>query len=400
MANPTTNYAFQMPTNTDLVKDLPADFEVFGQAVDTQMKTNADAAIAKTIVDAKGDLISATAADTPARLASSGVNGDVLTVDTSTATGLKWAAPAGGTTTWTQRITQSTGRFNTIAYNGSNLYVAAGQSGVLYTSSDGITWTSRTSGFGANDITKVAFGNSIWVAVGYQGVITTSTDGITWTARTANMGTNNLYDVIYENSTWVAVGDGGGSTNTGGLTYSTDAITWTRKSQTLTVGAVYKSIVWNGTNYIIGANNSTNNILTASTASGTWTARSSGSGAAINYIAWDGTRHYYVTNTGASARWWYSTTTTMTSSSDLTIRAKQVSDSQHYFYSGGRIYGLGCFVQNFKMESGLPSTQGDIGLSPTNEINASGLNDDSAAIWFGTAGYIVGDQRGRLWTSF
>ena len=38
MANPTTNYAFAMPTNTDLVKDLPADFEIFGQAVDTKIK--------------------------------------------------------------------------------------------------------------------------------------------------------------------------------------------------------------------------------------------------------------------------------------------------------------------------------------------------------------------------
>lgn len=38
MANPTTNYSFAMPTNTDLVKDLPADFEVFGQAVDTKLK--------------------------------------------------------------------------------------------------------------------------------------------------------------------------------------------------------------------------------------------------------------------------------------------------------------------------------------------------------------------------
>jgi len=38
MANPTTNYSFAMPTNTDLVKDLPADFETFGQAVDTKIK--------------------------------------------------------------------------------------------------------------------------------------------------------------------------------------------------------------------------------------------------------------------------------------------------------------------------------------------------------------------------
>jgi hypothetical protein len=35
MANPTTNYGWQMPTASDLVTDLPADFEVFGQAVDT-----------------------------------------------------------------------------------------------------------------------------------------------------------------------------------------------------------------------------------------------------------------------------------------------------------------------------------------------------------------------------
>jgi hypothetical protein len=35
MANPTSNFGWQMPTAVDLVTDLPADFEVFGQAVDT-----------------------------------------------------------------------------------------------------------------------------------------------------------------------------------------------------------------------------------------------------------------------------------------------------------------------------------------------------------------------------
>jgi hypothetical protein len=37
MSNPTSNFNWQMPTNTDLVTDLPADFEVFGQAVDTSL---------------------------------------------------------------------------------------------------------------------------------------------------------------------------------------------------------------------------------------------------------------------------------------------------------------------------------------------------------------------------
>ena len=51
--------------------------------------------IQPTIVDAKGDLIVATAADTVSRLAV-GSNDQVLTADSSTATGLKWAAPASG----------------------------------------------------------------------------------------------------------------------------------------------------------------------------------------------------------------------------------------------------------------------------------------------------------------
>ena len=95
MSNPTSNYNFQMPTATDLVTDLPADFEVFGQAVDTQMKTNADAATQKATLTTKGDLYVASAGSTPARLAV-GTNDFILTADSSTATGVKWAAAPGG----------------------------------------------------------------------------------------------------------------------------------------------------------------------------------------------------------------------------------------------------------------------------------------------------------------
>ena len=118
MANPTSNFNWQMPTPTDLVTDLPADFEVFGQAVDSSMadllggttgqvlaknsNTNMDFvwvtqddtnAIQNAIVDAKGDLIAASAADTPARLAV-GANGETLVADSSTATGLDWKSAA------------------------------------------------------------------------------------------------------------------------------------------------------------------------------------------------------------------------------------------------------------------------------------------------------------------
>jgi hypothetical protein len=38
MANPTTNYGFVLPTSSDLVTDLPADFDVALQGVDTRLK--------------------------------------------------------------------------------------------------------------------------------------------------------------------------------------------------------------------------------------------------------------------------------------------------------------------------------------------------------------------------
>jgi hypothetical protein len=96
----TTNYSWTTPDDTALVKDGAAAIRSLGTAIDTTVFTNAGNAIAKTIVDAKGDIIAATAADTVARLAV-GANDTVLTADSSTATGLKWAAVSGGGLTWT-----------------------------------------------------------------------------------------------------------------------------------------------------------------------------------------------------------------------------------------------------------------------------------------------------------
>jgi hypothetical protein len=62
--------------------------------------------IQPTIFDAKADLLTATAADTPARLAV-GSNNQVLTADSSTATGLKWATPATAGMTLISRTTFS-----------------------------------------------------------------------------------------------------------------------------------------------------------------------------------------------------------------------------------------------------------------------------------------------------
>lgn len=101
----TTNYSWVTPDDTALVKDGAAAIRSLGSAIDSTVFTNAGAAINKSIVDAKGDIIAATAADTVSRLAV-GANDQVLTADSTTATGLKWASPSAGGT-WAQVATGS-----------------------------------------------------------------------------------------------------------------------------------------------------------------------------------------------------------------------------------------------------------------------------------------------------
>jgi hypothetical protein len=118
MATTTPNFGWTVPTSTDLVKDGATAIETLGDSIDASFvdlkggttgqvlsKTSAtdldftwvaqddSNAIQNAIVDAKGDLIAASAADTPARLAV-GTNGQVLTADSTASTGLKWTSAA------------------------------------------------------------------------------------------------------------------------------------------------------------------------------------------------------------------------------------------------------------------------------------------------------------------
>jgi hypothetical protein len=86
VANPTTNYGFVLPSPTDLVTDLPADFDVALQGVDTRLKALQPGTTL-------GDLaFSSATANTNTRLGI-GSAAQVLTVAGGVPT---WATPASG----------------------------------------------------------------------------------------------------------------------------------------------------------------------------------------------------------------------------------------------------------------------------------------------------------------
>jgi hypothetical protein len=214
----TTNFGWETPDDTDLVKDGALAMRTLGNAIDTSLVdlkggttgqvlsktsntdmdftwvTSDDAnAIQNAIVDAKGDLITATAADTPARLAV-GTNGHVLTADSTTATGLKWAAASGGLpngVAYTPTLTNVTlGNGTLTAY-----YVDSGDSVFYY----GMLRFGSTSSVTGNVQIDLPFNTSTAIGVGaFYGIGTAFFyDASTGTSYSANPAINNVDSVRF-----------------------------------------------------------------------------------------------------------------------------------------------------------------------------------------------------------
>ena len=86
--------------------------------VSSAIQTQLNGRIANTIVDAKGDLISATANDTPARIAV-GADGTVLKANSATATGLEWGSAA-APLAWSLISTTAMSGSSTVTLSGLN----------------------------------------------------------------------------------------------------------------------------------------------------------------------------------------------------------------------------------------------------------------------------------------
>jgi hypothetical protein len=207
MATTTTNFGWDIPQSTDLVKDGATAIAALGQDIDTALVdlkggttgqvlakasgTDLDFswvaqddsnAIQNAIVDAKGDLIGATAADTPARLAV-GTNGQILTADSTAATGLKWSTPASGsgltlisTTSFSNVASQL---FDNVFNSTYSTYVAVINNISAVTTSDDLQMQLRYAG--PTTQTASYYGSSSAVPFSGSTVVTGTNNQAQWT---------------------------------------------------------------------------------------------------------------------------------------------------------------------------------------------------------------------------
>ena len=119
-------------------------------------------------------------------------------------------------------------QFVTVGFDYSSGWV-----GAIYTSPDGTTWTRRHfSGLGLRDI---AYGGGTYIAVGDAGTMWRSTNATSWTPVSTGV-TSNLNGVAYGNNSFVAVGWGGSGVPV--VLTSSNGSSWANTTPSSGIGAI------------------------------------------------------------------------------------------------------------------------------------------------------------------
>lgn len=154
MANPTTNFGWVMPTSTDLVTDLPADFAVFGQGVDTTMAQLKGGTTGQVLSKTSGTDMAftwtaATAGDITGVTAGTGISGGgtsgtvTVSIDTSVTADLTTAQTL---TNKTHTSPKETVTVSATAATGTVAYDCLTQAILYYTTNASANWVLNFRG--------------------------------------------------------------------------------------------------------------------------------------------------------------------------------------------------------------------------------------------------------------
>jgi hypothetical protein len=360
--------------------------------------------ISNTLFDAKGDILVATAADTPGKL-TAGIDGYVLKANSGTATGLEWAAvDAVPLTTIDAKGDLIVGSAdNTVVKltaGANGLYLAANSgtaSGLVWTTipSSPSTYSSyiASGSIGGNFTVTASFPSGVYniafsnVSRTNVGSISAITSGIyynsttaasatftafgPWTLRTA-FSANDNNAITFGNSTFVSGGIGGV------LATSTDGTTWTTRTSTFGASNIFALTFGNGV-YVAGGDGGT---LRTSTNGTTWTSRTSTFGSSTISALTYGT--VYVAGGAAG------TLRTSTDGITWTSRTSTFGVSSIYSLTYGTVYVAGG-------ENATLRTSTD-GITWTSRTSGFGSNDINA-LTYGSGVYVAGGDSGTLRTS-
>ncbi|MFY7838730.1 MAG: T9SS type A sorting domain-containing protein [Lacibacter sp.] len=250
-----------------------------------------------------------------------------------------------------------------VAY-GNSVYVTLVNNKV-YTSADGNNWSRVTdASVPTGTFNSLSFGTGLFVAAGNNGLLFTSTNGINWTTRTSGTA-NHLYDVQFLNSSFYAVG------NNATLLTSSNGTSWS----VVTMGTgladdMFMNITYGNSLYVIGVREqSTGNLIIYRSATGlsnSWTKQNLGF-ASLNKVQYLKDRFYIFTSgtdvyTSANGSTWTNSTASMilTLPNATTQNIGSPNQAFHGIYDGSKIYLFGY--------AGYYSSYGSI-FSSTDGIN-------------------------------
>lgn len=222
---------------------------------------------------------------------------------------------------WRRSAAPTTKRLNGVAF-GNGLYITGGDDGAYFTSADGNEWTNRTSPFNSNfvDIRHMAFGNGVFIATSSTRGGARSTDGITWTSAGGGFD-----GVRFLNGEFVKL-------SSSALQFSTDGITWS-SSVFPSVGNSIADITFGDGMWVVAGNQ----YISTSTNKSTWTRSYPASGTA-NVSQLDfGNGRFIARTAGGSGTYLYSNDAITWTIANSAYNSSLVSTA----YANGRFIGAG-----------------------------------------------------------
>ena len=246
--------------------------------------------------------------------------------------------------------------FQDVGYH-DGTFVAVGNQGSIYRSTDGETWSGVTTTSITTNLFSVHYGKDRWISVGAASSIISSTDdGLNWSVVSDSSDVGNSFsimDVHYQNNVWLAVGNGSRTLN------SINGLNWFRQSVPNNPGNL-RSVTYGDNKMVVVGINST--IV--------WSGYETVGAAATATVGAGGTISAITVNNGGFG---YQTGTTPTVLISQEVVSREKINTVNLTGDYGTVVGVAVSASGFNSRATLNLT-----LDADPFLNQAGFNNPSA----------------------